>query len=816
MKEHVWKSRLARRLVRIFSVLVAASITITVLIIDHVGQRQIVESVDLAGRINADAIKDAGREFERLSAESSRQSSQETAQISINSLKSISAKMGRSQLQTISSAVRNFSTVSRASLDGAIAKSTATNAKALNRLSDQMTRLVTQSTRNAQAKAAQQVESAAIKTTRAEMDAHAHDVASDIDTYIKIYQSYLALTAEMPQLSDGKATGDQATLDALVRRYPMLTRVSELDSTGQEIVTSSSEEIISQSKMGWYGNADFFRSAMSDKPYIGVMAETSDAGAPIIRLAVPVEEYRGKTVSVLTASLSLSDLWDTIRNRRDGDGSYAYVLDAKGTPLLAGRANAGPMMTGSADVEGLGWKACVATPLSQVMQPIRALEGDISASSQQAIAQMRDSIKKSGQITASQLASQARSIHEATDTQLDSQSRRAIQALRATTARQAQAELDTMQSAIEVQSSQIEEKNRAQMQAAASEATTRLSKRVPLLITEASRSAHARFTLFALVLTILCCIVGCLVALYIAGRIVRPVLLLVQGTHAIATGDLNERMDENAPDEIGDLAAAFNQMAESLAKSRGDLQDAEAQLVQSAKLASLGTLSAGVAHELNQPLAIIRGLSQQLAGEPGLSEDAISDLRMIEGQTSRMTKIIKHLRTFCRAGGYELTHVDVNEVINNCFILIGAQLKAHNVDVKLELCEQASVVMADSNELEQVFLNLITNARDAIEDRDGSCITIRSRTENGRFVVEFHDNGPGIPDDVAAQIFDPFFTTKEAGKGTGLGLSISHSIIAKHQGSIEFRNENGALFTIQLPLAQAGQPEEVYRTAAAA
>jgi C4-dicarboxylate-specific signal transduction histidine kinase len=816
MNDYIWKSRLARRLVRIFSVMVAASITVTVLIIDHVGQKQIVESVDAVGKINENAIQDAGSDFEKLSAVSSRQSSAQTAQISINALKSMSGKMERTQLDTMSAAVRNFSGVSRASLDGAVEKSTATNSAALNRLSDQMTNLVARSTRDSQAKAARRVESAALATTGAELEWRAKDLSSDIQNYIATYQSYLSLTAQMPQLSDGHMDGDQATLDALVRRYPMFTRVSEVDDAGKEIVTSSSEEIISPSEMGQYGTSDFFRTCLSGKTYVGVLSETSDDGAPIIRLGVPIEAYRGKVVGVLLASLSLSDLWDSLRNMRFGQDGYVYVLNKPGKPLLAPRRVAGSVLSRRADVEDIGWQACVAVPLNEVMQPVRTLESEINESSQEAVLQMRASIKKSGQLTTAQLSQDARSISSATDAQLERQSRQAIDGLKVTTSKQAQVELAGMQSAIKAQSASVEERNGSQMRAAAADETRRLANRVPALIADASHNAHARFTLSALILTILSCAVGCVVALYIARRIVRPVLLLVQGTHAIAQGDLDERVDENAPDEIGDLAAAFNHMAASLKKSRGDLQDAESQLVQSAKLASLGTLSAGVAHELNQPLAIIRGVSQQLSGEPGLSDDAIADLKLIEGQTSRMTKIIKHLRTFCRAGSFELTQVDVNEVVNNCFILIGAQLKAHNVQVQLALCDQAPRVMADANELEQVFLNLITNSRDAIEERPGACITIRSRVKGDRFVVEFHDNGPGIPEDVAKQIFDPFFTTKEAGKGTGLGLSISHSIIEKHRGTIEFKNDNGALFIIDLPVAQADQPEVIYRMAEAA
>lgn len=253
----------------------------------------------------------------------------------------------------------------------------------------------------------------------------------------------------------------------------------------------------------------------------------------------------------------------------------------------------------------------------------------------------------------------------------------------------------------------------------------------------------------------------------------------------------------------GAAAVAFNSMAVSLQQSHDDLREAESQLVQSAKLASLGTLSAGVAHELNQPVAIIRGLAQQLRSEPGLASETLSDLEIIEGQTSRMMKIINHMRSFCHVGRNEIAPVDVNQVAKDCFILIGEQLRAHNIAVEMTLCEEAPPVLADANELEQVVLNLVTNARDALEGRPQATIHLRSWHEAGQFHLEVRDNGPGIPDDLVTRVFDPFFTTKEPGKGTGLGLSISHSIIRKYRGALHVNNDNGAVFTITLPLASA-------------
>jgi C4-dicarboxylate-specific signal transduction histidine kinase len=360
-----------------------------------------------------------------------------------------------------------------------------------------------------------------------------------------------------------------------------------------------------------------------------------------------------------------------------------------------------------------------------------------------------------------------------------------------------------MQAEIAAQARRTQAQSSQQMVLAAEQASRRLTERVGPLTREALTGAKQRLSVYAALILVAFCLLGAASALLLAGRIVRPVILLARQTREIAAGNLSGRVEADAADEIGDLAVAFNTMAESLQKSRAELQGAEAQLVQSAKLASLGTLSAGVAHELNQPVAIIRGVAQQLQGEPGLNEDVMADLDLIEGQTSRMMKIIKHLRTFSRVGAEERSEVAVNDVVRDCFVLIEAQLRAHDVAVEFDLCEGAPAVLADANELEQVFLNLITNARDANEGNKDARLTIRSRVEGGgRFVLTFADNGTGIPEGVLSHIFDPFFTTKEPGKGTGLGLSISHTIINKHGGTIAAHNDGGAVFTITLPLAE--------------
>jgi PAS domain S-box-containing protein len=262
--------------------------------------------------------------------------------------------------------------------------------------------------------------------------------------------------------------------------------------------------------------------------------------------------------------------------------------------------------------------------------------------------------------------------------------------------------------------------------------------------------------------------------------------------------ELERRVEERTAMLAQTNAALQEEIAERK-RSQEELERTEMQLLHSAKLASLGTLATGVAHELNQPLAGIRAIAQQLLHEEELPEYCLEDVKIIEQQTHRMTKIINHLRTFARAPSHEVVSVDINQVVQNCFILIGQQLKSHGIVVELALCPEPLNVHADASELEQVVLNLVTNARDALEGRPDARITLRSRQEGERILLEVCDNGPGVPQEYINRIFDPFFTTKDIGKGTGLGLSISYNILSRFGGTLEYRTENGAIFTITLP-----------------
>ncbi len=307
---------------------------------------------------------------------------------------------------------------------------------------------------------------------------------------------------------------------------------------------------------------------------------------------------------------------------------------------------------------------------------------------------------------------------------------------------------------------------------------------------------------------------------YMGKKFSEPVKDVVTGTQIIASGDFTYRIKTNLHDELGELAMSFNKMAEYLQKTYQDLKSTSAQLTQSAKLAAVGELAAGVAHELNQPLMVIRGHAQELLDEGTVPEKITQDLKLIEKQTGRMMRIIDHLRAFARQSSGAFEPVDLNDVINDSFTLITQQLKNNNIEIIKELDDSIPRIWGDPNKLEQVFLNLMTNAKDAMEEMVNGTLTVKSQpvfdkksNQNGKAtgaLILFSDTGVGIGNDILDKIFDPFFTTKEVGKGTGLGLSISYSILKDHGGSIvaESNEGGGTRFRLEFPAERRRVPRK--------
>jgi PAS domain S-box-containing protein len=234
----------------------------------------------------------------------------------------------------------------------------------------------------------------------------------------------------------------------------------------------------------------------------------------------------------------------------------------------------------------------------------------------------------------------------------------------------------------------------------------------------------------------------------------------------------------------------------------------EAQLVQSGKLSSIGELATGIAHELNQPLMIIRGYAQLLSSDLKESDKYFKELELMEKHTGRMAKIISHLQAFARQDVPDFTYVNLNDIIDSALFMVTEHLKLKNITVVKQYNEDLPHIYGDYNQLEQVLLNIITNARDAMEEMDGGKLMFTTDiSDDKKFVtVSVSDEGSGIPEDRVKDIFNPFFTTKVVGKGTGLGLSISYGIIQSHNGMIDVdsRPGEGTTFKISLPMFEEG------------
>lgn len=282
----------------------------------------------------------------------------------------------------------------------------------------------------------------------------------------------------------------------------------------------------------------------------------------------------------------------------------------------------------------------------------------------------------------------------------------------------------------------------------------------------------------------------------------RALLHILQDSH-----QSNLRLESSRKAMIhimGDLRETTAEMQ----RREQELREKQDQLVQAGKLATLGELTTGVAHELNNPLnniGLFIGNVTDLLELPELDKERMKrDLSRAMEQVRKGSAIISHLRTFGRAAPASRERVPVKDVLDRSLSLLHEQLRLREIHVEVDLAGRNPVVVANAIQLEQVFLNLLTNARDAVADSPTKTIWIRGRVQGETLKLVFEDSGPGIPPGVEQRVFDPFFTTKEVGAGTGLGLSITYGIIRDHGGSITVSNRpgEGAAFEIELPAAR--------------
>lgn len=319
-----------------------------------------------------------------------------------------------------------------------------------------------------------------------------------------------------------------------------------------------------------------------------------------------------------------------------------------------------------------------------------------------------------------------------------------------------------------------------------------------------------------------------LLCLILYSIISKPISKLVEGMEKLSKGDMDYRINIKRKDEMGLLADSFNSMSEELKlykekmenwtrsleeeveKKTSEIVRAQEGLINAEKLASLGRMAAGVAHELNSPLTgIVTFAHLFLKRVPPERKEDIEDLNVIIDQTERCSRIIKGLLGFSRRTASENAEINVNTLIENTLTIVKNQAKFHNITFDITLDKTIPEISVDPNQIQQVFLNMLLNAADAMEEKGRIVVASRFIEENNnKFIeLEFTDTGPGIPESILGKIFEPFFTTKPTGKGTGLGLSVSYGIIKKHNGQIFVKSElgKGASFFIHLPVDTAGE-----------
>lgn len=309
----------------------------------------------------------------------------------------------------------------------------------------------------------------------------------------------------------------------------------------------------------------------------------------------------------------------------------------------------------------------------------------------------------------------------------------------------------------------------------------------------------------------------------IAGRITRPLGIMVEATDRIARGDLGGRLDIEGRDEIGQLAQAFNRMTEDLSRAHNDLtewgrtlerrveerthqlREAHDQLIQSEKLASLGKMAAGVAHEINNPLTSILINTHLLLERCEDHDQEREQLTMIADETARCAQIVGGLLDFARQTPATTVQADIDDIVERTVQILERQASVRNIQIERNFDRSLPMIAIDKNKIQQVFSNLVINACEAMLEGGTLTVTSRLSRDGTHIEIVFSDTGVGISPENIPRLFDPFFTTKRI--GTGLGLAVSYGIVRQRGGTIGVRSEvgRGSVFTVRIPLEEKAE-----------
>jgi two-component system NtrC family sensor kinase len=317
-----------------------------------------------------------------------------------------------------------------------------------------------------------------------------------------------------------------------------------------------------------------------------------------------------------------------------------------------------------------------------------------------------------------------------------------------------------------------------------------------------------RAVLVFLAITVLGSLVALALGYYISSRISISIKKLAKASEQVAHGDLDAKVEIRSHDELRELADAFNFMAAALKKRDEKVREfTTRRIMESERLAHIGQLAAGVAHEINNPLQGIVTYSHLLLERASPENGTRGALEKIVKQANRCRDIIRGLLDFSRQRKPEKRLSSVYRVLEECIALVDNQALFLNIRIVRHLAQDLPQVLMDPSQIQQVFMNMIINAAEAMNGAGQLALTTRQVPADRAVEVQFTDSGHGIKEEDLDRIFSPFFTTKEIGHGTGLGLAISYGIVKEHKGTITVESEEGqgATFTIRLPVTSGEQ-----------
>lgn len=327
-------------------------------------------------------------------------------------------------------------------------------------------------------------------------------------------------------------------------------------------------------------------------------------------------------------------------------------------------------------------------------------------------------------------------------------------------------------------------------------------------------------------------LIGLFIVFFTRRFVDRPINMLIAGTRAVSRMQLDHVVEIRSSAELGELAHEFNVMSERLNQAMAELNQAREglelkvrertrqlevahqKLLQSDRLASLGQLSATVAHEINNPLSGVLNLAMlmdRIMKDDGIPQERVAEFRRYLGkiidETTRVGRIVSDLLAFSRRSKPQSSNADLNAIIRSTLLILRHRLELENVSLDLRLSESLPLVECDSSQMQQVIINLAMNAAEACHNKGEGKITILTGREAESVILEISDTGDGIPEDIRSKIFDPFFTTKGEVKGIGLGLSVVYGIIDAHGGDIDVKSHvgEGTSFRVSIPIRKPSQ-----------